>query len=193
MFRDAKIINQSLTAIEVNISIQKTLQIKSNLIKVITFDQFLNCVFTVSELKEQQLFTANPKAALTKVICEKFIPLLVKIENNSYKPSICKKKSKYTSINYSRVEACQKQIVYNDDTLAVFTDIMPLLRSVYAHYFDMDISSQKGMIKKSTTELRRMSLKACLDFCTDFKVSPFMVSQRTCFFIWQTLADVKLK
>ena len=157
---------------------------------MITFEQFLNCVFAVAELKEQDLFKMNAKAALTKVICEKFIPLLVKIENNSYKPSVGKSKSKYGSINYSRVEACQKLIVYNDDTLAIFTDIMPLLRSVYAHYFDMDISSQKGMVKRSTVELRKMSLKACLDFSKDFKITPFLISQRTCYFIWQSIANV---
>jgi hypothetical protein len=56
---------------------------KTTLVKAINFDQYLNCIFAVSEIKEAKLFSVNPKAALKKVICEHFIPLLVKIENKA--------------------------------------------------------------------------------------------------------------
>ena len=51
------------------------------MIKSINFQQFLDCVFAVSELIEPGLFVASPKAALEKVISENFLPLLVRIEN----------------------------------------------------------------------------------------------------------------
>ena len=51
------------------------------MIKTITFPQFLDCVFAISELKEPGLFEASPKAALEKVISENFLPLLDRIES----------------------------------------------------------------------------------------------------------------
>jgi hypothetical protein len=51
------------------------------------------------------------------------------------------------NMQYSRIEVSQQQIIYNDDTMAIFTDVMPLLRTIYAHYFDLDLSAKKGMVK----------------------------------------------
>ena len=66
---------------DISILIQKVLRQKINMIKAITFPQFLDCVFAISELKEPGLFRASPKAALEKVISENFLPLLGRIEN----------------------------------------------------------------------------------------------------------------
>ena len=66
---------------DVSIMIQAALSKKINLIKSITFAQFLDCVFSTSQLKEPSLFLASPKAALEKVISENFMHLLSKIEN----------------------------------------------------------------------------------------------------------------
>ena len=51
------------------------------MIKAITFPQFLDCVFAISELREPGLFEASPKAALEKVISENFLPLLSRIQD----------------------------------------------------------------------------------------------------------------
>ena len=66
---------------DVTISIATVMRQKQNMIKSINFQQFLDCVFAVSELIEPGLFVASPKAALEKVISENFLPLLVRIEN----------------------------------------------------------------------------------------------------------------
>ena len=51
----------------------------------------------------------------------------------------------------------QKQIVYNTDTQAIFLDIMPLVKSLYVHYFDTEITNLKSIAKKSETELLERS------------------------------------
>ena len=66
---------------DLSILIQTVLKSKINMIKVITFSQFLDCIFAVSELKEPSLFAKSPKAALEKIISENFLPLLSRIEN----------------------------------------------------------------------------------------------------------------
>ena len=66
---------------DISIMIQTVLHQKINMIKTITFPQFLDCVFAISELKEPGLFQASPKAALEKVISENFLPLLSRIES----------------------------------------------------------------------------------------------------------------
>ena len=83
LFKDAKIVTKetSLTMNDVTISIATVMRQKQNMIKSINFQQFLDCVFAVSELIEPGLFVASPKAALEKVISENFLPLLVRIEN----------------------------------------------------------------------------------------------------------------
>ena len=43
------------------------------------------------------------------------------------------------------------QIVYNDDTVAIFSDIMPLIKQIYLHYFIEDINAEKGVKKYSIT------------------------------------------
>ena len=157
--RDAKITstNSPLKQNDVSILIATTLQLKINLIKTITFQQYLDCILALSELKEPQLFSANPKAALKKVVSENFMPLLAKIETKAAgvaKSHISTSKGKNQNFTFSRLEASQRQIVYNDDTLAIFTDIMPLMRTLYTNYFDMEVNATKGMVKQSEKDLR---------------------------------------
>ena len=82
----------------------------------------------------------------------------------------------------------QKQIIYNGDTQAIFLDIMPLVKALYLHYFDMEISSQKGCQKRSESELIEKSFTSCLQFCKEFQFLPYMVSQKVCAFVWHTVA-----
>ena len=39
---------------------------------------------------------------------------------------------------------------------------MPLLKSLYLHYFDMEVQNAKSMIKKSEAQLTEQSFKGCL-------------------------------
>jgi hypothetical protein len=57
-----------------------TLQTKANLIKAITFAQFLNLCSALSELKDPKLFAKNPKKALATLISENMLRLLHEIE-----------------------------------------------------------------------------------------------------------------
>jgi phenylpyruvate tautomerase PptA (4-oxalocrotonate tautomerase family) len=53
-----------------------TLQTKANLIKAITFTQFLNLCSALSELHDPKLFQKNPKKALAKLISDHLMKLL---------------------------------------------------------------------------------------------------------------------
>ena len=70
----------------------------------------------------------------------------------------------------------QKQIVYNSDTQAIFSDILPLLKSLYSHYFDMEVGSAKGLIKSSESVLQEKAFQGCLQFCKEFEFMPYMLS-----------------
>ena len=59
------------------------------MIKAITFPQFLDCVFAISELKEPGLFRASPKAALEKVISENFLPAWLAGTNEGSIEDVC--------------------------------------------------------------------------------------------------------
>ena len=59
----------------------KALHVKGiNLLKSIGFGKYLDCIFAVSQIKEPELYKTNPKAALIKMICEHFTPLLQRIK-----------------------------------------------------------------------------------------------------------------
>ena len=82
----------------------------------------------------------------------------------------------------------QRQIVFNTDTQAIFLDIMPLVKSIYTHYFDAEITNIKGSVKKSDSELIERSFESCLTFCKEFSFMPYMCSKRVVAFIWHTVA-----
>jgi len=181
LFKDAHIVSSKdsfITMNDVSIAIQAVLQQKINMIKAITFPQFLDCIFSISELKEPGLFHASPKAALEKVISENFLPLLARIEDLAI-GSLTQRNFQHLNTQnfiYSKFLVAQKQIVFNSDTQAIFLDIMPLVKPLYLHYFDMEISSQKGSVKKSEAELFERSYGSCLSFCKEFQFTPYMVS-----------------
>lgn len=118
-----------------------------------------------------------------KTIDNYFCPLLTQIES--------KQGSKKFGMHslYSQAEKCQSQIIYNDDTVAIFSDIMPLLRALYLFYFDMEHSAAKGTQKYSTTELRKASLSSVLQFAKDFNITPYILHQKVCFFVWHDIAN----
>mmetsp|Transcript_5946 Transcript_5946/g.8055 ORF Transcript_5946/g.8055 Transcript_5946/m.8055 type:complete len:92 (-) Transcript_5946:2146-2421(-) len=67
-------------------------------------------------------------------------------------------------------------------------DILPLIKSLYTHYFDMEVTKQKSSAAKSTSELLERSYASCLLFCKEFELMPYMVSQRVCTFVWHSVA-----
>lgn len=93
---------------------------------------------------------------------------------------------------FSKFIVAQKQIVYNSDTQAIFSDIMPLLKLLYLHYFDMEVHNAKSMIKKSDSQLTEQSFKGCLQFCKEFGFMPYMLSQRVTAFVWYTVINTGL-
>lgn len=103
---------------DISIMIQTVLQSKRNMIKSISFKQFLDCVFALSGLKEPKLFAVSPKAALQKIISENFMPLLARIEALALSSLSQKSFQQVSSQNfiYSKYSIAQKQIVYNSDT-----------------------------------------------------------------------------
>ena len=64
----------------VSIMMSSVLQTKTNLIKNIDFEQFLNLISSLSELCTPNLFARNPKSALKQILSRNLIPLLNKIE-----------------------------------------------------------------------------------------------------------------
>ena len=64
------------------------------------------------------------------------------------------------------------------------------MRTLYMHYFDLEMSIVKGQIKKTEAELHERSYIGCLAFCKDFKFMPYMLSQRVCAFLWYTVANI---
>ena len=123
------------------------------------------------------------------------MPLLAKIETKAagvVKSNTGTSKGKNQNFTFSRLEASQRQIVYNDDTLAIFTDIMPLLRALYASYFDMEVNATKGMVKQSEKDLRGCSLRSCLQLLKEFEICPYMVTKRTATIVWYTVQEQQL-
>ena len=84
---------------DISIAIQTVMQQKINMIKSITFPQFLDCVVAISELKEPAVFKANPKTALEKVISENVMPLLGRIETQAIN-SLTQKSFRQVQMDY---------------------------------------------------------------------------------------------
>jgi hypothetical protein len=80
-----KIVKESGIAISeasLGILLSTTLQMKTNLIKMVTFQQFLSLISAVAEVKDPKKFKANPRKTLTNLIKNHFIPLLAQIESS---------------------------------------------------------------------------------------------------------------
>ena len=111
LFKDARIVTRdsSIQMNDISILIQTVLRQKINMIKSITFPEFLDCVFAISELKEPGLFSANPKAALEKIISENFLPLLHRIETLATASLTQKNFQATQSQNYTFAKFCVAQ------------------------------------------------------------------------------------
>ena len=125
----------------------------------------------------------DPRKALMKLIEVNFCPLLTNIESKAGS-----KKYGMHSL-FSQADKCQSQIIYNDDTVAIFSDIIPMLRAMYLFYFDMEHSAAKGTQKYSTQDLKRASLTSVLQFVKDFSISPYILHQKVCFFVWHDISE----
>ena len=82
-----------------------------------------------------------------------------------------------------------QQIIYNDDTVAIFADLMPLIRQLYVFYFDMERNAEKGLKKISPADLKKASLKSCMNFLKDFNLCPYILHPRICLFVWHSIQD----
>lgn len=58
------------------------LQTKTNMMKSINFNQFLNLLSALAELKEPKLFAKKPKKALSNLLADNFLKLLKEIEGH---------------------------------------------------------------------------------------------------------------
>ncbi len=53
----------------------------TNTVKAITFEQFLNCILRISELKFPTLYNKHQKSALNSLLHQYLLPLLERIES----------------------------------------------------------------------------------------------------------------
>lgn len=65
---------------KVSIMMSQILQTKTNLIKQINFEQFLDLLSGLSELLEPEIFSQSPKQALKRILSCNIIPLLRLLE-----------------------------------------------------------------------------------------------------------------
>lgn len=95
------------------------------------------------------------------------MPLLHKIEAavNSHSDSM-----QYSL--YSVSEVTLKLIVYNDDTQVIFTDILPIIKSIYKKYFEQEGTNCKSGKRE---DLVKASLKSVMNFARDFELCPYLV------------------
>lgn len=73
----------SVSENKVSIMMSQILQTKTNLIKQIDFEQFLDLLRGLSELVEPELFLKSPKNALKLILSCNIIPLLRLLEGRS--------------------------------------------------------------------------------------------------------------
>jgi hypothetical protein len=155
--------------------ISTTLQMKSSLIKAIHFEQFLELLNALSSLVHPKL--AAPKAL--KKLLKKFQSLLTRIEHQNQGPA---------SI-YSTCLMQQAMMAYTSDIYAVITQLQPVLRQVYIHYFQSEMNATSQKTRKTFEELRKESLDCCLTFLKDFGLCPYVVNRKLCFYVWHTIKE----
>jgi hypothetical protein len=162
IFDESKGVNQNA----VSIIISKECSTNYNMIKHITFEQYLNTILRVSELKYPEIFKKYPKSALKALLKNNVLPLMKRIESAVENQSDDLQHSLYTVS-----ELTLKLIVYNEDTQVIFSDILPLIKMMYTMYFEQEINNSKG--KKS--DLMKLSLKSVMTFSRDFELCPYLV------------------
>ena len=180
IFDESKGVNQNA----VSIIISKECSTNYNMIKHITFEQYLNTILRVSELKYPDIFKKYPKSALKALLKNNIMPLMKRIESAVENQSDDLQHSLYTVS-----ELTLKLIVYNEDTQVIFSDILPLIKMMYTMYFEQEINNSKG--KKS--DLMKLSLKSVMTFSRDFELCPYLVHQKACFLIWYSIAHSDTK
>ena len=114
LVRDAGI---TISENKISIMMSSCLQTKTNLIKSISFPQFLELCSALSELLTPKIFAKNPKRALAQLLSSHLLVLLNEIEGRDGL------KEYGLQAAYSQSLRCQERIVYNDDTMAIMMDI----------------------------------------------------------------------
>lgn len=66
------------------------------------------------------------------------------------------------------------------------SDLNPLIRAIYAHYFKAETIATK---EKHQVDLVAESLQSCLSFAKDFEICPYLVNRKTCYYIWHSIQE----
>lgn len=184
--RDSNILDDAkgVTQNSICILISRECNTNYNMIKHISFDQYLNTILRISELKYPEVFKKYAKSALKALLKNNILPLMKRIESAVENQSDDLQYSLYTVS-----ELTLKLIIYNEDTQVIFSDILPLIKTMYSMYFEQEINNSKG--KKG--DLMKLSLKSVMTFSRDFELCPYLVHQKACFLIWYSVAHSESK
>ena len=111
LIRDSKIMDDSkVTPTSLNLILSSECSMSNN-IKTITFEQFLNIILRISELKYTDLYQRHPKQALNSLINHYLVSHLENIES-----AVEHQNDEYTNSLYSVSEVTLRTIIYNEDT-----------------------------------------------------------------------------
>jgi len=111
VMRDSQIFDEKVNQNTISIIISKECNATTNMIKHITFEQFLNAILRISETKYEELFKKHPKSALKELLKRNILPLLKRIE-----AAVEKQSDEFQYSLYTVSELTLKLIVYNEDT-----------------------------------------------------------------------------
>mmetsp|Transcript_38751 Transcript_38751/g.28643 ORF Transcript_38751/g.28643 Transcript_38751/m.28643 type:complete len:145 (+) Transcript_38751:623-1057(+) len=112
IIKDSNLIDDGrVTQNQISILLSKECNVTNNLIKTISFEQFLNCALRISELKFPEIYRKHPKQALSALLNKYLIPLQERIEMCVETQS----EDLHHSL-YSVSEVTLKLIIYNEDT-----------------------------------------------------------------------------
>lgn len=77
LIKDASIVDeQRVTPNQVSIVVFKECNVTNGIVKNISFEQFLNCILRLAQLKFADLYKKHPKSALQSLLKQHVLPLL---------------------------------------------------------------------------------------------------------------------
>lgn len=166
----------------------------ANIVKQITFEQFLTIVLKVAKFKYNQACSGISKAALNRFITEHLLPLLSQIESHAKHgnegPS-GKRQSTATHLPnyvYSVSEQALNSIHLDEDSQSLLNASLPTLKDLYQAYFEHECAfGLSVMLGKD--EMQKKSLKSLIMFLRDFEICPVQVHQKACLLIWYSVSS----
>ncbi len=76
-------------------------------------------------------------------------------------------------------------MVFTSDTSAIMSEINPVLKAMYAYYFQSELNAAQD--KYSQVDLVVASLESSLSFAKDFELCPYLVNRKVCYYIWHAV------